>query len=123
MNRKKVKIHYFVLTEIVMAMGLMMLLYVCYYASTKTIDKMDKAFTNDARGLQTISNTVERLEHKKHYNNDDIRQIFLDEFSKSGFAVDSKITPHVRTDSESSTLSLLKFNGKAIIEVRIKCLK
>jgi len=123
MSRKTTKIHYFVLTEIVMAMGLMVLLYVCYFASTKTIDKMDKAFTNDARALQTVSNTVERLEHKKHYSGDDIKRIFMDEFSKSGFAMNSKIVPRVRINPDSTALALVKANGKAIIEVRIKCQK
>jgi hypothetical protein len=123
MSRKKVKIHYFVLTEIVMAMGLMVLLYVCYFASTKTIDKMDRAFTNDARALQTVSNTVERLDNKKNYNGVDVKKIFMDEFSKSGFAKNSQIVPHVRINSESTTLALFKKNGKAIVEVQIKCQK
>lgn len=123
MSRRKTKIHYFVLTEIVMAMGLMMLLYVCYFASTKTIDKMDKAFTNDARALQTVSNTVERLNNKQKYSGDDVKRIFVDEFSKSGFAANSQIVPRVRINPESTTLALIKANGKAIIEVRIKCQK
>jgi len=123
MTRKKIKIHYFLLTEIVMAMGLMMLLYVCYFASTKTIDKMDRAFTNDARALQTVSNTVERLEYKKHYSSAEVKRIFMDEFSKSGFAKNCAIKPHVRINPDSTSLALLKANGKAIIEVRIKCQK
>lgn len=123
MSREKTKIHYFVLTEIVMAMGLMVLLYVCYFASTKTIDKMDKAFTNDTRALQTVSNTVERLKHKIHYSGEEVKRIFMDEFSKSGFAKNSKIVPRVRINPGSTTLALIKANGKAIIEVRIKCQK
>jgi uncharacterized protein (UPF0335 family) len=106
-----------------MAMGLMMLLYVCYFASTKTIDKMDRAFTNDARALQTVSNAIERIEHKKHYSGLDVKRIFMDEFSKSGFAKNCPIKPRVRISPDSTSLALVKANGKAIIEVRIKCQK
>lgn len=123
MSIKKVKIHYFVVTEIVMALGLMMLLFVCYFASTKTIDKMDRSFTNDTRALQTVSNTVERLDRQKKYNGNDVKRIFMDEFSKSGFALNAKIVPRVRIKADFTDLSLIKANGKAIIEVQIKCQK
>ena len=111
------------MVEIVVALGLVALLGVCYSASVKTIDRMDRAFTNDARALQTISNTVERLAQKKRYGNDDIRKIFLDEFSKSGFTADPKITPLVKTETDGSKLALLRANGKAVIEVKILCRK
>jgi len=123
MRRKKVKIHYFVVTEIVMALGLMMLLYVCYFASTKTIDKMDRAFTNDARALQTMNNTIERLNNKKDYSGIDVKKIFMDEFGKSGFAMNSQIVAQVKIHADSTALAIIKANGKAIIEVQIKCQK
>jgi uncharacterized protein (UPF0335 family) len=123
MIRKTAKIHFFILTEMVMALGLMMVLFVCYFTSVKTIDKMDKAFTNDTRALQTVSNTVERLEHKKQYSCDDIKRIFMDEFCKSGFSENSRIVPYVKINVESADLALIKANGKAIIEVQIKCRK
>jgi len=123
MTRKKTKIHYFVVTEIVMALGLLMLLFACYFASMKTIDKMDRAFTNDTRALQTVANTVERLDDKKDYRGNDVKRIFMDEFKKSGFSENSGIAPHVKIDADFTELSLLKANGKPVIEVKIKCQK
>lgn len=123
MIRKKAKIHYFVVTEIVMALGLLMLLSVCYFFSMRTIDKMDRAFTDDTRALQTVSNTVERLDNKRQYRGEDVKRIFMDEFKKSGFAINSGITPRVKIGADSTELSLLKANGKAVIEVNIKCQK
>ena len=123
MNRKKIKIHYFVVTEIVMALGLLMLLSACYFASMKTIDKMDRTFTNDTRALQTVANTVERLDNKKDYRSGDVKRIFMDEFGKSGFAENSGIVPRVSVGDEYTELTLLKANGKPVIEVKIKCQK
>ena len=111
------------MVEIVMAMGLVMLLLVCYWASVKGLDKMDKAFSNDARSLQTVSNTVERLSRKSSYGNAEIKKVFLDEFNKGGFTADPEITPLVKAESDGSKLALLRANGKAIIEVEIKCRK
>jgi 4-amino-4-deoxy-L-arabinose transferase-like glycosyltransferase len=123
MKRKKIKLRGFVMVEIVMAMGLVMLLLVCYWASVKGLDKMDKAFSNDARSLQAVSNTVERLARKSSYGNAEIKKVFLDEFNKGGFTADPKITPLVKTEADGSKLALLRANGKAIIEVKIKCRK
>ena len=123
MKPKTAKVHFFVCIEMLMALGLMLLLSVCYFASLKTIDRMDRAFTNDARALQVISNTVERLDRQKHYSPADIKRIFTDEFDKGGFPENSKISTNIKAGTDSSTLTILKANGKAIIEVKIKCRK
>lgn len=123
MSRKKQKIHSFVLIEIVVAMGLIMLLYACYFGAARALRKMDRAFTGDTRALQTVSNTIERLENKKRYGNNDIKRIFMDEFQKGGFAENSGVTPQIKQNADSSTLSFIRKNGKAVIEVKIKCRK
>jgi hypothetical protein len=106
-----------------MALGLVVILSLCYFASMKAVDKMDRAFTNDTRALQVVGNTIERLYNKENYTSKDVRNIFMDEFRKGGFSTNSGISPKVKMKQDSTVLGLLRANGKAIIEVNIICQK
>ena len=113
----------FIFIEVMCALGLLVLLSVCFFASLNTIKRMDRAFSNDTRALQTVSNTVERLRFMKKFKNDEIKKVFIDEFQKGGFSKNCGITPMVKAKPDSSDIALLRANGKTIIEVNIKCRK
>lgn len=115
--------NYFVCIEAVMALGLLVLLFACYFQSIRSLEAMDQFFSNESRGLLVVDNTIERLEFKRHYGSKEIKQIFLEEFRKGGFGDNSKITPRTVIKGDTVELSVLKANGKAIIEVEVKCRK
>ena len=115
--------NHFVCIEAVMALGLLVLLFACYFQSIRSLESMDRSFSNESRGLLVIDNTVERLGSKKHYGIKEIKQIFLEEFRKGGFGDNSLVVPRAVIKNDMVKLSVLKANGKAIIEVDVKCRK
>lgn len=123
MSRKAGEIHFFILMETVMALGLLMVLAAAFFVSLRTLDRMDRAFTAETRALQTVGNTVERLGQLKHYDAAGIKRVFLDEFGKSGFPGTSRTGPRFVAGAEYCTLAIIKADGKTVIEVRIKCRK
>jgi hypothetical protein len=109
------------MTEMIFALGLLMVLSACFYATMNTIQKMDKSFTDESCGLMVVDNTIERLEHKKQYNSDDVKRIFLDEYDKSGIKDRTKMIAGFTPDNDGAAVAIIKKNGKTLIEVQIKC--
>ena len=110
----------FLLMEIVMAIGLLIILTAGFFGGLKAIKQMDRSFSNERRTLLVIDNTLERLKHKKHYDSTEVEHIFNDEYSKAGFAPNSKIKPMIKAEPDQTVLAVLKPNNKPFIEVKIK---
>jgi hypothetical protein len=103
-----------------MALGLLLLLFACYFQSAKSLEAMDRFFSKESRAILVLDNTIERLGARKHYGSKEIKQIFLEEFRKGGFGDNSLIVPKAVIKNDMVKLSVLKANGKAIIEVEVK---
>ena len=121
--KKTLKKNYFVCIEAVMALGLLVLLFACYFQSVRSLEAMDRSFSKESRAILVVDNTVERLGARKYYGSREIKKIFLEEFRKGGFGDNSLIAPKVVVKNDMVKLSVLKANGKAIIEVEVKCRK
>lgn len=118
---KQQNVQFYLMTEMIFALGLLMVLSACFYATMNTIQKMDKSFTDESCGLMVVDNTIERLEHKKKYNSDDVKRIFLDEYDKSGIKDRTKMITGLSLNNDGVAVAIIKKNGKPIIEVQIKC--
>ncbi len=120
MNNKKLKKNHFLLLEIVMAIGLLIILTAGFFGGLKTLKRMDRSFNNERRALMVIDNTLERLQKKKHYDSAGVERIFNDEYAKAGFAPNSKIKSMIKEEPNQTVLAVLKPNSKPFIEVKIK---
>lgn len=120
-TEKQVTIRYYLMAEMVFALGLLMVLTACFFATTNTIQRMDKSFTDESCGLMVVDNTLERLEHKKQYKLDDVKRIFLDEYDKSGIKDRTKMLVAFTPSPDGATLAIIKHNSNPLIEVQIKC--
>ena len=119
--KRQLNIRYYLMPEMIFALGLLMILTACFFATTSTIQRMDKSFTGESCGLMVVDNTLERLEHRKQYNIDDVKRIFLDEYEKSGISDRTKMTAGFTPDADGAVLAIIRNNGKPLIEVQIKC--
>lgn len=118
---KQMTTRYYLMAEMVFALGLLMILTACFFATTNTIQRMDKSFTDESCGLMVVDNTIERLEHKKQYKVDDVKRIFLDEYGKSGIKDRTKMAAAFTPSADGAMLAIIENNGKPLIEVKIKC--
>lgn len=120
-TEKQFQLRFYLMPEMIFALGLLMILTVCFFATTNTIQRMDKSFTDESCGLMVVDNTLERLEHKKQYNAEDVKRIFLDEYEKSGIKDRTKMLAGFTPKPDGAMLAIIKNNGKPLIEVQIKC--
>ncbi len=111
----------YLMVEMIAALGLLMILTTCFFASLKTLNNMDRTFSSEKRALMVADNTLERLANKKNYNSIDVKRIFMDEYQKSGLKNYSRITPKIEVQDNHTFLVLLKPNGKTFIKVPVKC--
>jgi len=118
---RQLNIRFYLMPEMIFALGLLLILTACFLATTKTIQQMDKSFTNESCGLMVVDNTIERLEHKKQYNIDDVKRIFLDEYDKGGIKDRTKMIAVFTPVNGGAVLAIIQNNGKPLIEVQIKC--
>lgn len=117
---KNIGIKYFTILEIICALALFAVLTTAFFGALDTLRQMDRDFTSENRALMVLDNTFERLDTMKNYTSSDVEVAFLDEFAKSGLTRD-RIKPFCRKHGHNIALSLVKKNGKPLIEVDLKC--
>ncbi len=120
-TKKQQNVRFYLMPEMIFALGLLLILTACFLATTRTIQQMDKSFTSESCGLMVVDNTIERLGHKKQYNIDDVKRIFLDEYDKGGIKDRTRMIAGFTPVMDGAMLAIIQNNGKPLIEVHIKC--
>ena len=106
--------------ELICAVALLALLSACFFASLKTVRDADVLFTSENRAQLVLDNTVERLAGMRRFTDADLDRIFSDELAKSCLAGNPKFKAEIRREGSFICPAIMKQNGKAWAEVKIK---
>jgi len=110
----------FLMTEIVMALALLMLLSACFIVSLNSLRRWGYDAVADRQALAAVDNTLERLAVMRHYDAAAVRRVFDDELTRSG-ADSASFQLRWKGSDAHLILTLLRANGKTLIEVPVPC--
>ncbi len=117
-SQKNLKISYFTILEIAVALMILAILATSFFAAVHNMNKITKRTIIESRAILILDNTLERLMQLPDRDPKKIKLIFNDEFSKSSIVNKKSITKICGIRKNTLNISIQK-NSKTIAEVNI----
>ena len=123
MTRRVFKIHCFLLTELIIAIGVFCIITTSYLSIINSFSKRTDYLIKENRAITVIGNVKERLRREELCTLTNAKTVLHDELAKSSLANSKNITEICELRKNTELYIALKYKGNTIMAATIIKLK